>query len=384
MINHLFKLIWKKKRANFLMMLEFFISFMILFAVWTICTYYFRNFKQPDGITADRVWAVFTDFHSDTLRKEAKELINQRLIGFKEIESFSFSNSNIPFSFSNANRDFSYQKLKKSSEFMHFDPSIEKVLGLQLVAGRWYEEGDKTNKNKPILINRNLSEALFKSESPLGKLLEEDDSTRYRIIGVLENFKFKSDFEKPAACVFIPTEDRTDVVIIKLREDVNRQFEVKLTKELTSLGNNWEIEVQHMDEMKKNKNQLMLVPILILFIISTFLIINVALGIFGVLFQVINQRKGEIGIRRAVGANQHGILIQFIMETVVIATLSIILGIFFAIQFPLLNVFDVETSTYILGILLAVISIYLIVVVCAFLPSKQASKTYPALALHEE
>ena len=84
------------------------------------------------------------------------------------------------------------------------------------------------------------------------------------------------------------------------------------------------------------------------------------------------------------GATQNAILWQFIGETAVIATFGVLLGTFFAVQFPLLNVFDLPASVYLMGLLLAIVSVYLIVIICAFLPSKQASKVYPAIALHEE
>jgi putative ABC transport system permease protein len=49
-----------------------------------------------------------------------------------------------------------------------------------------------------------------------------------------------------------------------------------------------------------------------------------------------------------------------------------------------LNVFDVAASVYIWGILLAVLAVYLLVVLCAWFPSRQAARIHPAVALHEE
>ena len=127
-----------------------------------------------------------------------------------------------------------------------------------------------------------------------------------------------------------------------------------------------------------------MIPLLILFIVCGFLIFNVALGLFGVLFQTISRRKGEIGLRRAVCATRSNILWQFVDESIVIATVALILGFFFAVQFPLLHVFDVESSIYLLGMVFAVISIFLLVILCALLPSRQAASILPAAALHEE
>jgi putative ABC transport system permease protein len=68
----------------------------------------------------------------------------------------------------------------------------------------------------------------------------------------------------------------------------------------------------------------------------------------------------------------------------ILATLSLIIGAFFAVQFPLLNVFDLPASVYVIAMLLSMIFIYLLVLVCSLYPGKQAAAIYPAVALHEE
>ena len=86
---------------------------------------------------------------------------------------------------------------------------------------------------------------------------------------------------------------------------------------------------------------------IIMVIVAGFLIINVALGLFGVLWYNINKRRGEIGLRRAVGATGNSISKQLVGEAMVLSTISLIIGSFFAVQFPLLNVFDLPASAYI-------------------------------------
>ena len=43
MFKHLFKLIWNKKKQNFLLMSEMFVSFLVIFAVFTLMIYYYQN-----------------------------------------------------------------------------------------------------------------------------------------------------------------------------------------------------------------------------------------------------------------------------------------------------------------------------------------------------
>lgn len=385
MLKHLFKLIWKRKKSSFLMMLEIFVSFLILFAVWTLSFYNYRNYSKSSGIDHENVWATFIDFNtdSDSLKTIYRDLVRQKLKSFPEIEAFSFTSSNMPYSFSSSNSNMKYNGRETHPEFMSVDPTYPNVLKMKLSEGRWFTEGDKVNKIKPIVITQKMKDDLFGNDNALGKIIGEKDD-RKQVIGVLRHFKFENDFQAESACMLEPLNSWHTDMLVRVKPGTTLESEAQLSKAIVQLGKDWSVEIQHLDNMKANKNRLIWVPILILFIVCGFLIFNVALGLFGVLFQTISRRKQEIGVRRAIGATKSNILWHFVGETAVITTFGLILGLFFAIQFPLLNVFDLEAFVYIVGIVLAIISIYVLVIACALFPSKQASEIYPAVALHEE
>jgi putative ABC transport system permease protein len=172
-------------------------------------------------------------------------------------------------------------------------------------------------------------------------------------------------------------------IILKVRPGTSAAFESKLFKTLSNaIGTN--IEIEHLDKKLVSKNKVMLVPMIIASVVAGFLIINVALGLFGVLWYNINKRKGEIGLRRAVGASGNDVSGQLVGEALVLATLSLIIGVFFAVQFPLMNVFDLPANTYLIAMALAIVFIYVLVIICALYPGRQAAAIYPAVALHEE
>jgi putative ABC transport system permease protein len=147
---------------------------------------------------------------------------------------------------------------------------------------------------------------------------------------------------------------------------------------------NSDVEIEHLSDDRTSINYFSLVPIIVLLIVASFLVINVALGLFGVLWYNINKRRGEIGLRRAVGATGNSVSSQLVAETLILATLSLIVGGFFAAQFPLMHVFDLPAIVYVIAIFLSIIFIYLLVFVCSLYPGKQAAAIYPAVALHEE
>jgi putative ABC transport system permease protein len=139
-----------------------------------------------------------------------------------------------------------------------------------------------------------------------------------------------------------------------------------------------------MEEQRRSRHKMVLIPVYIFLTISGFLLINVALGLFGILNLNIARRRGEIGLRRAVGATANGISRQFVGEMWVLATFALLLGLLFAVQFPLMNVFDLDAAIYTRAILISVLAIYGIVTVCALYPSRQAARIHPSVALHEE
>ena len=55
---HLFKLVWRRKGANALLILEIAISYLVLFAVCLGALFYVVNARQPLGFEGEGLWAV--------------------------------------------------------------------------------------------------------------------------------------------------------------------------------------------------------------------------------------------------------------------------------------------------------------------------------------
>jgi putative ABC transport system permease protein len=69
----------------------------------------------------------------------------------------------------------------------------------------------------------------------------------------------------------------------------------------------------------------------------------------------------------------------------VLATLAIVVGVFIAIQAPILGLFGgISLAVYLGGMAMASLIIYLLVSICAWYPSRLAARIRPATALHEE
>ncbi|MFC5409393.1 ABC transporter permease [Larkinella bovis] len=385
MIRHLFKLIWNKKKTHALVLVEIWASFLVLFGLTSLIVYNFRNYREPLGFEYRNVWAISLNSNQDSVEVAAKiERVLQRIKAYSDVESASRMSNNFPFAQSTMNNGIEYNKKNVLADFFSTDEHFAETLAIPIAEGRWYRSADSVGKYTPIVINRKLKEALFgEVENPLGKIVGD----RFKVIGVVNTFKSKGEFmaDKPAVFELLDAKSPwNDLLLIRVKPGTDALFEARLVKDITAMVTGWSVEVDYLTDSHKNQQNLTLVPMIIFLIVSGFLLINVALGLFGVLNLSIAKRRGEIGLRRALGATGSGISRQFIGEIWVLATFGLLIGLLFAAQFPLLNVFDLEAGIYLTAIMLSVLIIYGIVTLCALFPSRQAAQIQPAVALHEE
>jgi putative ABC transport system permease protein len=393
MIKHLFKLIWNKKKQNFLLITEIFVSFLVMFAVLTLLVSYYQNYNLSRGFEYENVWNVGYSNPEGMVDKDSiadfRASVKQLIRSMPQVEEVSFSDNNIPFGTSTISTSVSYNKKGGQSEVYTVDDSYKGVLKIHIKEGRWFGREDAVYNERPIVINETFKNNIMGGGNVLGKIIDNPGfaTGNMKVIGVMEDMKDKGDYLKPGAGLFKRMDTgfaHDGTILIKVRPDADAAFESRLYKNLSNAIRNTSIDIKHMTRERITKNQVLLAPIITMLIIGGFLIINVALGLFGVLWYNINKRKSEIGLRRAVGASGSSISKQLVGEAMVLSTLSLLLGIFFAIQFPLLNVFNLESGTYLIAIGLDILFIYTLVLICSFYPGKQAAGIYPAVALHED
>jgi len=399
MFKHLFKLIWNKKKQNFLLITEMFVSFIVMFAVFTLMVYYYQNYRKPTGFDYNDVWVVNYNAPENIQSADSirlfQETLTKMVSSMPQIQATSFTSFNVPFSMSTANTEVSYGDTRHvRSNVYHAEPSYKDVLKFQMLQGRWFDDGDDAaGKYVPVVINEKLKEDLFGNENAVGKIIKEEQfgdmpaANPYRVIGVANNMKDKSDYQAIEGGMYLKIDTGsmrwTGNILLKVKPGTDAAFEAKLFKSVSNAVGST-VEIEHLDKKLETKNKVMIVPLMIALIVVGFLIINVALGLFGVLWYNINKRRGEIGLRRAVGATGNSVSKQLVGEAMVLSTFALIVGSFFAVQFPLLNVFDLPASVYMSALILAVLFVYVLVIICALYPGKQAAAIYPAVALHEE
>ena len=402
-IKHLFKLIWNRKKTNFLITVEIFISFFVLFVVSILFVYYIQNYNKPLGFNYDNVWSLNMQWKNTPVEeiRETMKMLNNKLGSENEILDYSFSNSFIfqPMATSYSTMIVNGKKINPIS--LQGGDDFNKVLGVELTKGRWFNDSDNGVNFTPIVINRKYENLIQEGsiDNIIGKAIyssDKEDPTEYRIIGVIDDFRSSSDFSGTDNIVFFRIDEESksfenfvrgglgNKMLLKVKANAGIEYEQKLIKELSSIAKDWMLDIEYLSEKRITAMKTSLIFPAILFVISLFLVFNVAIGLFGVIWQNISKRRNEIGLRRALGSSASVINIQIVGEVIALTTFGVILGAFFAIQIPILNIASfISMNTYYIAFGISVLLIYIITMSCAIYPGIMASRIEPAMALHD-
>ncbi|MCI1188479.1 ABC transporter permease [Hymenobacter sp. DH14] len=401
MFEHLLTLIWNRKRANALLMAELFLSFMVLFGLGSLVAVVTLAMRQPPGFAYADVWELrLTTNNDQTPQNPTLRRLLAQLRATPGVDDVSLAAFSTPFSgyIMSSNIRVEDKPLVSGAE-VQADDHFASLLHLELLEGRWFDHRDDADKLPPIIINRELRQVLFGTGPALGQVVRSSHSSNLkefnegRVVGVTGSYRPGGDLGAPAPAVFVrqvlPDSAAgltmfSHTLLVRVRPGSGAVLEEKLVRTVAAVTKTWSTSVISLPDSRAASLETALAPIWAGAAVCAFLLLNVALGLFGALWQAIGQRRAEIGLRRAVGATGPGISRQFVAETLVLTTLAVGPALLLAAQFPLLNAFGQPLAVYAVGMGVALVLVYGFAVLCALQPSWQAASIRPAAALREE
>ncbi len=408
MIKHLCRLVWNRKRINFLVTLEIFFSFLVVFAVIVFAVYYTDNYRRPLGFDYENVWYIGVERRAFSGDKDLPQQLetSRRLLDavreFGEIESAA-GVWGAPYSRGNWTGGRDDKNTGKSIEFgwNSVTDDLKDVLGIQIVSGRWFGKEDDGASYKPVVINRKLARYLFGDEDPVGKDIsdsEDKEKVEERVVGLIDDYRKNGEFAALSGYVI----SRNDLtfkpgapghmqaspprsLLIKVRPGVTAAFEEKLLARLQTEAKDWSFSIKPLVEMRASVFQEYLAPMAAFGLVAGFLLIMVGLGLTGVLWLNVTQRTKEMGLRRAKGATRRRIYKQILGELFIVTTIGLLVGTLVVVQFPLLDLMGFASpEVYTASVFISLGLIYLLTTVCGLYPSLLATRIHPAEALHYE
>ena len=398
MIRHLCRLAWNRKRGYFLLGLEMLISFLIIVVIVTMALNYLTVFYQPLGFGYRDVWWV--ELRPKNLaggfpQRSAANVVTVREVmriieGFEEVEVVALCPP--PFSSSGGSQDGEYDGVRDNFRYCRVTDRLDKVLKLNLVAGRWFGEEDDALAWEPVVVTRKLARTFFGDGDPLGKTIAASELA-LRVVGVVDHYRYEGPlaheelflyrrlrWDRGASEQSLPTS-----FLIRLQPGTPRRFEKRMRKALLPVARSWNLEVETLESRRGRSLGERIKFLRLGGRIAGFMLAMVGLGLVGVLWQNVTQRTREIGVRRASGATRGQVCAQFVGEVMVVATFAAVLGGMLIVQFAFFDLFpSVAPEVYTAGLLCAAGILYLLVSVAALYPGWLATRVQPAAALHRE
>ena len=392
MFKHMLTLIWNKKKKNSLLFVEIFFCFLIVFAISTYAIRNFRDYLSPYGYETENLWHTslyrpMMDIDSSAMI-QTRETLKRELESLDGVEAVAFGGMSVPFSgsmWSNGSDDMGFDVWTTT---LRGDADYNKVYDIELSEGRWFTPEDTIGKYRPIVISQSLVDEYWPGTSRIDSIFIMNDQ-EWIITGVMKHFRYRDGFEEELpVVVFYGEEDHHEdmhELYIRVAGSEAGALEERVVNRIGQLMKTEDIVINNLEENRQRMALETWVLIVIFLTIGGFLIFNIALGLFGVLFYTISKRRPEIGIRRAMGATGGQISRQFTMEVYLVAVAAMLLAAVFAVQVPLLGLMGdglVPKDAY-MGMLSAFILISIVVLICAYAPSRSAANLHPAEVLHE-
>lgn len=408
MVRHLIRLVWNRRRHNWLVLLELGLAFLVAAGALTVVSVYVSNWVRPLGFDPDDVWYLqmgYGPFHQyDDERKvevmSTMRRIESHLRGLPDVVGTSVG-SNVPFTGSHWGTSVHPEGERVQVRWTIAHPNLLQTLDLQLLGGRFFEEADiiepEEDQDEPCVVTANLARRLWGNEDPIGKYVPKNapdengevTPSTLRVVGVIQDMRIDGDHRGADYTLmepfhYGPTGPPPHRMLVRVQPGATAELEQRLIEEAQTIAGDWSFSIRRLEDRRADMRREALLPLLFGGILVTFLLLMVALGLIGVVWQNVVRRTDEIGLRRALGATARGAMGQILGELVVLTSFAVILGTIVYVQLPLLGVFTAATGAVVVAVGAAVALTFGVVLLCGAYPSWLASRIEPAQALMYE
>ena len=225
--------------------------------------------------------------------------------------------------------DVSCGSAQASAQVIGCESLLPSMESLDFDSGRFFTQWEEENAQPSAVLDNNLAEALFAGQSPLGRAVLVGGQ-QCTVVGVVsKNSMFSED-----GVVYLPITlynrwfaARTveQISVAAQSSDALQPMSIQAVQLLKSrIG---AVKVVTLEgETEAADNVLSIFKNVILCVAGVALLVG-GIGIMNMMFMSVNERVREIGIRKALGAQQSHILLQFLLEALFLSVGGGIIGI---------------------------------------------------------
>jgi putative ABC transport system permease protein len=283
-----------------------------------------------------------------------------------------------------------------SGDFFAAGVGYFRAMGIPIIKGRDFDDRDRYGSTPVVIITETLARQFFPNEDPIGKrikpginTIEGDKTTMREIIGVVGDVRNRSLDTAPKQAYYVPqTQVPFDqmVMVVKTLDDPHNLISAA-TKQVSAMDQDIPVfGVKTMEEYLSTSVAAPRFSTTLLTIFAGVALVLTVVGLYGVMSYSVAQRRNEIGIRLALGAQSRDVLLMIVKQGSLLIGLGLLIGLSGAfaltrlIASMLFGVTAKDPLTFTaVGALLAAVAL-----LACYVPAWRATKVDPMEALRYE
>lgn len=220
-----------------------------------------------------------------------------------------------------------------NTEMYMASPGYFKTLGIPLLSGHGFGEENSTGP-KTAVASEALAQRLFPKENPIGQRIR-DGEVSYEIIGVTKNIKSRTLGEniRPAMYRSLAQSVASDpsimgYAVVVRSGRVTPELASSLRNEIHALDP--ALAIYNTDTIESHLRDALFLPRLAVTLFGVFGFVGLTLatvGLYGVMSYSVSQRKNEIGVRLALGAQARQVQLLIVRRGMFLTLIGGALGL---------------------------------------------------------
>ncbi len=340
---------------------------------------------------------------SPAAARAALEEWNRRLRAIPGVEAAGVEAGGLPFigntgvGFNRADQPPPADGSHRLSNIYWVSPDHFQAMGIPLLRGRAFSEGDTQGRPLVAVIDEDSARAVFQGEDPIGKQLHVWLHDRpVEIVGIagrVKQARLDPDAESNQyAQLYIPIGQMPDSIVPMMANAFASLVRSKtepaaLLRELRKEVNSFDGGAVFGEQWMTDNIAASLAPrrfsLIVLGCFAGIALLLSITGIYGVVSYLIGQRTNEIGVRMTMGARPNDIFLDVLREGAIVGGIGVGLGLIGAALLTRLMsslLFQVS-STDLLTFLAAAVLLFACTLAACYAPARRAVRVDPATAL---
>ncbi|QOV21909.1 ABC transporter permease [Anabaenopsis elenkinii] len=242
----------------------------------------------------------------------------------------------------NSREVVTYRNQNTNVNIIGTTPSFLKVRDFETAMGRFFTDLDMRRNNQVVVLGAELAERLFGNRNPVGEQLRIKNAS-FQIIGVLESkgSNLGVNYDEAAVIPLMTMANRIVgrtspygleltylVVSAKNAESVDAaKFQItNLLRLRHKITGEDDFTINTQKDALQTVGQITGALTIMLAAIASISLFVGGIGIMNIMLVSVTERTQEIGLRKAIGATQQDILVQFMIEAVIVSVMGGVVG----------------------------------------------------------